>query len=60
MRHAISAAEAAHILALPTARMKGVPVRRIAIPRIPMPPEIHRAAAEHAVPAPEAPREIAA
>jgi hypothetical protein len=62
-RALISAAEAAHLLALPTARMKGVPVRRIAIPRIPMPPEIHRAPAELAVPAPpriEPPREIAA
>jgi hypothetical protein len=58
-RALVSAAEAAHLLALPTARMKGVPVRRIAIPRIPMPPEIHRAAVEHAVPAPDAPpREI--
>jgi hypothetical protein len=60
-RALISAAEAAHLLALPTARMKGVPVRRIAIPRIPMPPEIHRAGAQHAVPAPDAPPgEIAA
>jgi hypothetical protein len=40
--------------------MKGVPVRRIAIPRNPMPPEIHRVAAEHVVPTPDAPREIAA
>ena len=45
-RALISAAEAAHLLALPTARMKGVPVRRIAIPRIPMPPEILRADAD--------------
>ena len=37
-RSLVSAAEAAHLLALPSARMKGVPVRRIAIPRIPMPP----------------------
>lgn len=58
-RAVISAAEAAHLLALPTARMKGVPVRRIAIPRIPMPPEIHRANAEHAIPAPDTPRGIA-
>jgi hypothetical protein len=52
-RALISAAEAAHLLALPSARMKGVPVRRIAIPRIPMPPEIHRAPGELAVPAPD-------
>ena len=54
-RALISAAEAAHLLALPTARMKGVPVRRTAIPRIPMPPEIHRAPGQHPVPAPAPP-----
>ncbi|RKQ90827.1 hypothetical protein C8N24_0642 [Solirubrobacter pauli] len=48
-RSLISAAEAAHLLALPTARMKGVPVRRITIPRIPMPPEIFRSPAERTV-----------
>lgn len=48
-RSLISAAEAAHLLALPTARMKGVPVRRVTIPRIPMPPEIFRAPAESVV-----------
>jgi len=58
-RALISAAEAAHLLALPTARMKGVPVRRIALPRIPMSPEILRAPAEAEVDAP-APREVAA
>jgi len=35
----VSAAEAAHLLALPSARMKGVPVRRLTLPRIPAPPE---------------------
>jgi hypothetical protein len=39
----VSASEVAHLLALPSARMKGVPVRRLALPRIPMPPEIRRA-----------------
>ena len=34
-RSLVSAAEAAHLLALPSARMKGVPVRRLALPRIP-------------------------
>ena len=39
----VSAAEVAHLLELPSARMKGVPVRRVTIPRIPAPPEIVRA-----------------
>jgi hypothetical protein len=38
-----SAAEVAHLLALPTAGMKGVPVRRVTLPRIPAPPEAMRA-----------------
>ena len=38
----VSAAEVAHLLELPSARMKGVPVRRVTIPRIPAPPEIVR------------------
>jgi hypothetical protein len=42
MRCLVSAAEAAHLLALPSARMKGVPVRRLALPRIPAPPEVRR------------------
>ena len=44
MRSLVSAAEVAHLLELPTARMKGVPVRRTALPRIPAPPNIRRAA----------------
>ena len=40
----VSAAEVAHLLELPSARMKGVPVRRVTIPRIPAPPEITRGA----------------
>jgi hypothetical protein len=55
-RALVSAAEAAHLLALPTARMKGVPVRRVAIPRIPMPPEVLRAAPDGAVATPSVPR----
>ena len=43
MRCLVSAAEAAHLLALPSARMKGVPVRRLTIPRIPAPPDLARA-----------------
>ena len=42
-RALVSAAEAAHLLALPSARMKGVPVRRLTLPRIPAPPEVLRA-----------------
>jgi hypothetical protein len=52
LRSLVSAAEAAHLLELPSARMKGVPVRRIAIPRIPMPPEILRASPHALVAAP--------
>ena len=54
-RSLVSAAEVAHLLALPSARMKGVPVRRNAIPRIPMPPEILRADPHAPVPAPPDP-----
>ena len=42
-RSLVSAAEVAHLLALPTARTKGVPVRRLMLPRIPGPPELMRA-----------------
>ena len=51
----VSAAEVAHLLALPSARMKGVPVRRNAVPRIPMPPEVLRADPHAPVPAPPVP-----
>ena len=53
-RALVSAAEIAQLLALPSARMKGVPVRRLALPRIPMPPEIQRADPDAPVPAPPA------
>jgi hypothetical protein len=56
-RTLVSAAEAAHLLALPSARMKGVPVRRLAIPRIPMPPEILRADPDAPVATPPASRD---
>jgi hypothetical protein len=42
-----SAAEVAHLLELPSARMKGVPVRRITIPRIPIPPDVGRGRRAH-------------
>ena len=41
-RSLVSAAEVAHLLELPSARMKGVAVRRVTIPRIPAPPETSR------------------
>jgi hypothetical protein len=41
-RSLVSAAEVAHLLELPSARMKGVPVRRLSLPRIPAPPEVGR------------------
>ena len=43
-RSLVSAAEVAHLLELPSARMKGVPVRRVSLPRIPAPPEVGRGA----------------
>jgi len=51
-RSLISAAEAAHLLALPSARMKGVPVRRLTLPRIPAPPEAMHSTELDTVPAP--------
>ena len=41
-RSLVSAAEVAHLLELPTARMKGVPVRRQMLPRIPAPADCQR------------------
>jgi hypothetical protein len=52
IRSLVSAAEAAHLLALPSARMKGVPVRRLTLPRIPAPPEAMHATDLDPVPAP--------
>src|SRR5450755_4139762 len=42
VRSLVSAAEVAHLLELPSARMKGVPVRRVTMPRIPAPPGVTR------------------
>lgn len=39
----LSSAEIATLIELPTARMRGVPVRRLMLPRIPAPPEALRA-----------------
>jgi hypothetical protein len=56
LRCLVSAGEVAHLLALPSARMKGVPVRRLALPRIPAPPEAARANDEHVPASPPATR----
>jgi hypothetical protein len=54
MRNLVSSAELSHLLELPSARMKGVPVRRLTIPRMPAPPDAFRATDPHgpAAPAP--------
>lgn len=52
LRTLASAGEVAQLIALPGARMKNVPVRRLALPRIPAPPEIGMVAHD---PAPELP-----
>ena len=60
LRCLVSAGEVAHLLALPSARMKGVAVRRLSLPRIPVPPDALRPTdvddapgpATHAVPHP--------
>ena len=54
-RSLVSAAEAAHLLALPSARMKGVPVRRLTLPRIPAPPEAMPSTEVERIPAPPPP-----
>ena len=41
-RDVVSGGEIAYLFELPTARMKGVPVRRLTRPRIPAPPEMAR------------------
>ena len=40
LRTLVSSSEIAHLIALPGARLKNVPVRRLALPRIPAPPEL--------------------
>src|SRR5205807_9694218 len=52
MRNLVSGAELAHLLELPSARMKGVPVRRLTIPRMPAAPDAFRATDPHAPVAP--------
>jgi len=44
LRTLASAAEVAHLVTLPSASMKGVPARRIALPRLPAPAEAERGA----------------
>jgi hypothetical protein len=52
MQNLVSGAELAHLLELPSARMKGVPVTRLTIPRMPAPPDAFRASDPHAPAAP--------
>ncbi|HEY3944432.1 MAG TPA: hypothetical protein VGL78_04325 [Solirubrobacteraceae bacterium] len=52
LRTLVSSSEVAQLLALPGARMKSVPVRRLALPRVPAPPELGIAAGD---PEPELP-----
>lgn len=52
LRTLVSSREIAHLIELPGARMRSVPVRRLALPRIPAPPEIGLAAGD---PQPELP-----
>jgi hypothetical protein len=52
LRTLTSSYEIAHLIALPGARLKNVPVRRLALPRIPAPPELGMAASD---PRPELP-----
>ena len=40
LRTLVSALEVAHLIELPTARLRAVPVRRNTVPRIPAPPEV--------------------
>jgi hypothetical protein len=54
LRSLTSSTELASLLALPGARLKNVPVRRLALPRIPAPPEIAIAAGD---PQPQLPPE---
>jgi hypothetical protein len=57
LRTLASAGEVAQLIALPGARMKNVPVRRLALPRIPAPPELGMATDD---PAPDMPPDPAA
>jgi hypothetical protein len=52
-RSLVSSAEVAHLLALPSARMKGVPVRRTTVPRLPAPPQALRATDDADIPIPQ-------
>jgi len=46
LRTLASASEVAQLLALPAGRLKNVPVRRLALPRLPAPPDLQIAAAD--------------
>jgi hypothetical protein len=60
LRNVVSGAELAQLLELPSARMKGVPVRRLTIPRMPAPPDAFRATDPRAPAAPVMPDRPAA
>jgi hypothetical protein len=57
LRTLVSSSEIAHLIALPGARLKNVPVRRLPLPRIPAPPEL---GATHTNPEPDMPKDSTA
>jgi hypothetical protein len=52
-RALVSSAEVSHLLALPSARMKGVPVRRMTVPWIPAPPQALRSTGDSTIAVPQ-------
>jgi len=54
LRTLVSTVEAAHLVELPTSRLRGVPVRRLTVPRVPAPPEVMPATAGADIPLPPA------
>jgi len=54
LRTLVSTVEAAHLVELPTSRLRGVPVRRLTVPRVPAPPEVMPATASADIPLPPA------
>lgn len=59
LRSLVSSAEVAHLVELPSARMKTVPVRRVTTPRLPAPPEVSRATADAPLAPPAPPTDVA-
>jgi len=54
LRTLASTVEVAHLVELPTSRLRGVPVRRLTVPRVPAPPEVMPATASADIPLPPA------